>query len=173
MPCGKPRNTLRKCTQGRHKPDRSEAFTLKDFKYDEAQDSYRCPKGATLKLNARRDKIGGTYFRRYRAQEQDCTGCPFRSKCLEGPNTKRKHLAVACEGEQESFHRAMMKKIDTEEGRRKYGHRLAIVEPVYANLRIHKRLDRFTLRGKIKVNIQWLLYCMVHNIEKVVNYGYT
>jgi hypothetical protein len=26
-------------------------------------------------------------------------------------------------------------------------------------------LDRFTLRGKIKVNIQWMLYCMVHNIE--------
>ena len=34
------------------------------------------------------------------------------------------------------------------------------------------RMDRLSLRGKIKVNIQWLLYCMVHNIEKVANYGY-
>ena len=34
-------------------------------------------------------------------------------------------------------------------------------------------MDRFTLRGKIKVNIQWLLYCMVHNIGKIANYGYT
>jgi len=37
---------------------------------------------------------------------------------------------------------------------------------------IGKGLDKFSLRGKVKVNIQWLLYCMVHNIEKVANYGF-
>jgi IS5 family transposase len=42
---------------------------------------------------------------------------------------------------------------------------------VFANIRYLKRLDRFTLRSKVKVNIQWLLYCMVHNIGKIVNYG--
>jgi hypothetical protein len=36
---------------------------------------------------------------------------------------------------------------------------------------VEKRLDRFTLRGKIKVNIQWLMFCLVHNIEKILNYG--
>ncbi len=65
----------------------------------------------------------------------------------------------------------MVEKIETEEGRRIYPQRLAIVEPVFANIRSNKRLDRFTLRGKIKVNIQWLLYCLVHNIEKLLNYG--
>ena len=48
---------------------------------------------------------------------------------------------------------------------------MAIVEPVFANIRVQKRMDRFTLRGKIKVNIQWMLYCMVHNIEKIINYA--
>jgi hypothetical protein len=43
---------------------------------------------------------------------------------------------------------------------------------VFANIRVNKRMDKFSLRGKIKVNIQWLLYCMVHNIEKVANYGF-
>ncbi|WP_193495052.1 transposase [Nitrincola alkalisediminis] len=28
-------------------------------------------------------------------------------------------------------------------------------------------MNRFTLRGKTKVNPQWLMYCMVHNIEKI------
>jgi IS5 family transposase len=65
----------------------------------------------------------------------------------------------------------MVEKIESEQGRSIYQKRMAIVEPVFANLRIHKRLDRFTLRGKIKVNIQWMLYCMVHNIEKIANYG--
>ena len=66
----------------------------------------------------------------------------------------------------------MVEKIDSEEGRKIYPRRMAIVEPVFGNIRSNKRLDRFTLRGKIKVNIQWLLYCMVHNIEKIMNYGY-
>lgn len=51
--------------------------------------------------------------------------------------------------------------------------RLATIEPVFANIRSQKRLDRFTYRGKVKVNIQWMLYCMVHNIEKIMNYGLT
>ena len=65
----------------------------------------------------------------------------------------------------------MIKKIESEEGRQIYPRRIAIVEPVFGNIRVQKRLDRLNLRGKIKVNIQWLLYCMVHNIEKVANYG--
>ena len=53
-----------------------------------------------------------------------------------------------------------------------YGRRIAIVEPVFANLRHNKRLDRFTLRTRSKVNAQWNLYCLVHNIEKLAHHGY-
>ncbi|MEW8683769.1 MAG: transposase [Candidatus Thiodiazotropha endolucinida] len=35
----------------------------------------------------------------------------------------------------------------------------------------NKGLNRFTLRGKRKVQGQWQLYCMVHNNEKIMNYG--
>jgi len=159
-------------TQDRHKPEKPGGFTVDDFQYDEASDRYFCPDGKVLWLRARKARIGDIYFRRYEAEERDCAICSIREKCLESGATKRKHLAVALSEQPISLHRAMMKKIDTEEGRRVYGLRLPIVEPIFANLRIHKRLDRFTLRGKVKVNIQWLLYCMVHNIEKIANYGY-
>jgi hypothetical protein len=65
----------------------------------------------------------------------------------------------------------MKQKIDTPEGRRIYSRRLGIVEPVFGNIRSCKRMDSFTLRGKVKVNIQWMLYCLVHNIEKIANFG--
>jgi hypothetical protein len=55
--------------------------------------------------------------------------------------------------------------------RKIYSKRLAIIEPVFANIRARKRLDRFTLRTKTKVNVQWMLFALVHNIEKIVNYG--
>ena len=52
------------------------------------------------------------------------------------------------------------------------GARFATVEPVFGNLRHNKRLNRFTLRGRTKVDGQWKLYCMVHNIEKLGHQGY-
>ena len=32
-------------------------------------------------------------------------------------------------------------------------------------------MNRFTYRGKDKVNTQWLLFCLVHNLEKIAHYG--
>jgi transposase len=143
-------------------------FTLKDFHYEESLDQYICPQGKILKLLVKRVLDHGHLYRKYIAAEKDCQTCPLRSRCIYGNGGKRKHLAVPIG---ESLSKQMVEKIDTEQGRRIYSQRLAIVEPVFANIRINKRLDRFTLRGKIKVNIQWLMFCLVHNIEKILNYG--
>jgi len=48
---------------------------------------------------------------------------------------------------------------------------IGTVEPVFGNINTNKRLNRFSLRGKTKVNAQWLMFCMVHNIEKYQHYG--
>jgi hypothetical protein len=45
---------------------------------------------------------------------------------------------------------AMKRRIDSPEGRKLYGRRIAPVEPVFGNLRYNKRLDRFTLRRQKK-----------------------
>jgi len=66
----------------------------------------------------------------------------------------------------------MKRKLDSEAGRRLYGQRLGTVEPVFANIRHNKRLNRFTLRGQRKVDTQWKLFCLVHNIEKLAHHGY-
>ena len=41
---------------------------------------------------------------------------------------------------------------------------------MFANLRHNKGLNRFTLRGQRKVDGQWKLFALVHNIEKWANY---
>jgi hypothetical protein len=61
----------------------------------------------------------------------------------------------------------MRQAIDSPQGRALYSRRIATVEPVFANIRRHKRMSRFTLRGKSKVAAQWQLYCLVHNIDKI------
>jgi len=70
-----------------------------------------------------------------------------------------------------NYSEEMKRKIDSAIGRRIYSMRMGIIEPVFGNIRASKGLDRFSLRTESKVNIQWLLFGMVHNIEKVKRYG--
>jgi IS5 family transposase len=65
----------------------------------------------------------------------------------------------------------MIERFDTARGRYYYSRRMGTVEPVFANIRSTLGLDRFTLRGRGKVGIQWILFCMVHNIGKLARYG--
>jgi len=65
----------------------------------------------------------------------------------------------------------MKRRVDSKQGKAIYGHRMSTVEPVFGNIGTNKRLNRFSLRGKRKVQGQWQLYCLVQNIEKLANYG--
>jgi transposase len=158
--------------QGRKGRSTRTHYGLKDFHYDEEKDQYECPKGKKLSLKVKSSRGTGTLYRVYRAQEQDCKGCMLRGKCIYRNGRGPKSLNVPLGSDGNNLTKLMIEKIESEKGRRIYPQRMAIVEPVFANIRTHKRLDRFTLRGKIKVNIQWLLYCMVHNIGKIANYGF-
>ena len=64
----------------------------------------------------------------------------------------------------------MKERVDSERGKYIYSHRMSVVEPVFANICVNKKLNRFSLKSKTKVQAQWQLYCMVHNIEKWMNY---
>jgi len=153
---------------------RRRKFRLEDFRYDAGTDVYACPMGKQLTPQTATIKAsGGLVYRRYRAEARDCEACSMREGCIsnKGKRGKRKCLMIQVASAGRNHSQEMAAKMDTDRGREIYPHRMKIVEPVFANIRTQKRLDRFTLRGKIKVNIQWLLYCMVHNIEKIVHCG--
>ena len=153
-------------TQERHKSrEKKGRFGVDHFAYDARRDCYVCPQGKELTCQSANHATGdGHRYRRYRAKARDCAACPLRSQCIAGGGA-RKSLAIPLGGEPATRTARMRQKIDTAPARAIYGRRLAIVEPVFANLRCNKRLDRFTYRGMAKVSVQWLLYCLVHNIE--------
>ena len=159
-------------TQKRYWPKKKK-FRLDDFHHDEPGDKYICSDGKRLEVKLKELYRNGLVYRVYVAEKKDCKGCTLKLKCLTGRGAKRKYLWVPIAVQLTNLSRRMAGKIDTEKGRRIYPRRIAIAEPVFANIRTHKRLDRFTLRSKIKVDIQWMLYCMVHNIGKIANYGFT
>ncbi|MGV7929652.1 MAG: transposase [Spirochaetota bacterium] len=117
------------------------------------------------------DNFNNTYGRVYRALLSDCRRCSRREKCLRSENTRQRSLYVIEKYFNRNYSEEMKAKIDTPEGREIYSRRMGIIEPVFANVTNAKGLNRFTLRTGKKVNTQWLLYCMVHNIDKVCRYG--
>jgi transposase len=159
-------------TQKRHRPEKAKRFGLEDFQHNEVTDTYICPQGKALKRWGKEAVMDGVIYKRYAADKNDCRVCELRLRCIRGQNGKRKYLSVPLRRIPGSLTQAMVEKIDTEQGRDIYNKRIGIVEPVFANIRFQKRLDRFWLRGKTNVNIQWLLYCMVHNIGKIMRYGF-
>jgi transposase len=150
---------------------RSKKFTFADFKYECDRDEYICPNGKRLKPLVKSGRHKGKLLKVYISTEADCRCCQLRARCLRYKDAKRRHFTYYADASGNNISQAMVRKIESQKGRRIYPQRIAIVEPVFANIREHKRMDKFRLRGKIKVNIQWLLYCMVHNIEKIANYG--
>jgi transposase len=158
-------------TRPKNKPKKGKKFVLEDFKHNPAADCYICPNGKVLRRNIKRHIANCNIYRRYMADEKDCSNCSLKPRCFYRKNTKRRSLDVPQGAARNNFSKAMQDKVDSDKGRKIYPQRFAVVEPVFANIKTQKRLNRFTLRGKVKVNIQWMLYCMLHNIEKIMNFA--
>lgn len=151
-------------------------YRPKDFDYDPEAGTCVCPAGKLLYQNGSNCNHNGHLAVKFQGALRDCGPCALRDKCLRKPDvTKTRQVSFfhgKAPGTTLSYSDRMKRAIDSERGRRLYGGRFATVEPVFANLRHNKGLDRFTLRGQKKVDTQWKLFCLVHNIEKLAHHGY-
>jgi len=151
-------------------------FQPADFQVAEDRSHCICPAGKRLYRNGGNCNIGGRQAIKFSARLRDCRGCPLRARCLRHPQrTPVRQVAIFLGKHANAAEKAierMKRKIDTDTGREMIARRFATVEPVFGNLRYNKGLNRFTLRGRHKVDGQWKLYCLVHNIEKLAHNGY-
>ena len=154
----------------------SPVFTPNDFTYDADARTCKCPAGKSLYRKGSSNVTNGYVGEHFRGAKRDCAPCALRNQCLRTPETTVVRNVAFFRGrdqaETETHTMRMQQRLDAPEGREQYGRRFATVEPVFANVRYNKQLDRFTLRGRAKVNGQWLLFCLVHNIEKLSHAGY-
>lgn len=165
----------------RHKPDplhdksartrRSGLFDASDFRIADDHSHAICPAGKRLYRNGKDCIVRGYRAIKFRAAASACADCSLRAKCLRKPDaTPVRQVAVLTREKSASHTQRMRERIDSPAGRERYGQRFATVEPVFANLRHNKRLTRFTLRSQRKVDGQWKLFAIVHNIEKLANH---
>ena len=147
-------------------------FSQDDFHFDKVTQTCRCPANKAMWLQSNRINVAGKSYTRFTGYLKDCKVCPLRKQCMRKAPTKTgRQVQFVNESDTStvSFSDKMKVKIDSSAGRREYSKRLGTIEPVFGNITVNKGMNKFTLRGQEKVNTQWKMYCLVHNIEKLRN----
>ena len=132
-----------------------------------------------LTLRSQREDRYGNEKIFFEGRVRQCRYCKLKDDCMSNPaaadhaNGHGRQVSFITKKSEPraNFTDWMKERIDTVEGKQIYSHRMSVIEPVFANICSNKKLNRFSLRGKEKVESQWQLYCIVHNIEKLMNYG--
>lgn len=146
-------------------------FQPKDFKYDETLNKMICPAGKQMYIKNSNYQYKGSKAIAYIAKIRDCRGCKLRLQCIRKQKTTARQVHIFYERKDNHLLKKMRGKIDSSLGRYIYSKRMQIIEPVFANIRSNLKLSKFSLRGRTKVDIQWKLYAMIHNIGKIFRYG--
>jgi transposase len=150
-------------------------FSAQDFIFDKDLRYCLCPAGKRLYRSGANVAVKNFRAYRFKGPKSACQPCALRTQCLRHPErTEIRQVAYfvgrSAKGDI-TFTERMKRKIDSAFGRFLYGMRLAISEPPFSHITSVIGLDRFTLRGKSKVNTQWKLFCIVHNLKKIHSYG--
>jgi hypothetical protein len=150
-------------------------YGIDKFTFAEDLSHCICPAGKRMYRSGNNVIISGKQAMRFRGNKTNCRACNLREECIRNPEKTETRQVAYFKGTnkegKETYTSKMKRKIDSIKGRLIYNRRLGISEPPFAHIRSILRLDRFSLRGKRKVNTQWLLYCIVHNLTKVHRYG--
>ena len=166
-------------TAPRHRPKRApkKQFTVDDFEYDLKKRTCRCPAGNSMWMRCARAEIKGYLFMQFQAHKADCESCSLRSQCLRSEHQKTPRLVNVqynrTKEKTQSALERMKRKIDSTKGRHVYSFRLGVVEPVFGHITSAIGFKRFSLRGRAKVDGQWKLVTMLHNICKIHRYGWS
>lgn len=147
-----------------------------EFDFDPVNMSCRCPAGNLISSRGTRVDHHGNNMALFEGRLMQCRNCDIKARCMHNPETADHRKGAGRQvsfiiGKESDYTEWMKRRVDSPKGKRVYSHRMSVVEPVFGNIGTNKGLNRFSLRGKDKVQAQWQLYCMVHNIEKIKNYG--
>ena len=166
----------------RHQENKSKnlktVIPASEFSFDPVNLICICPAGETISPRGVREDGYGNPKAMFEGRLMQCRNCDLKHQCMKNPSSadhrkgSGRQVSFIVEHKRKPNYTDWMKhRVDSDKGKLIYSHRMSVVEPVFGNIGTNKKLNRFSLRSKKKVQGQWQLFCMVHNIEKLANYG--
>lgn len=140
-------------------------FLPANLYYNETEDYIVCPMGQHLEfigVGNRKSELGYEY-RVSIYQAVNCQGCPMRSQCFKGKNNRR----IELNHQLIKYRKQAKEKLLSEQGL--YHRSMRPIEPeaVFGQIKFNNKFNRFTMRGLDKVEIEFGLVAISHNLRKI------
>lgn len=155
-------NYFHKEQKRKHKEN---AFIQDNLYYNETEDYYVCPMGQRMYYAGsytRKSKAGyPSKIHKYKAQR--CTGCPLRGQCYKAEGNR----VIGVNVQLNKYKKKARELLLSEEGIHHRGRRCIEPEAVFGQMKYDKQYKRFRHRGHDKVQMDFAIFAMAFNIEKL------
>jgi transposase len=147
---------------------RQNPFLKDNFRYDVATDSYTCPNEKQLTLQS-------SYFQTHKRtgyqsaikeyQCNDCSGCPFYQQCCK--STTGENRLIKVNEKLDTYKQQARENLNGETGSSLRKRRSIEIESCFGDIKQNMGFRRFHLRGIKKVETEFSLVAMAHNLRKL------
>ena len=141
---------------------------VENMYYNEQEDYFVCAMGQHLypvKRIKRRTDYGYEY-EEVIYQAQNCFGCPLRGVCHKGKGNRK----IRVNHQLRRLRQLADSNLMSEKGLKYRKNRSVEPENVFGNIKQNKKFRRFLLRGLEKVDIEFGLIAISHNLEKLISF---
>ncbi|AWG23801.1 IS1182 family transposase [Flavobacterium kingsejongi] len=158
-------NTFEK-EQDQNYQKKHKAFSKENLYYNPEEDYYVCPMGQKMHKTYQNQKTTTTGYTQTLShyQAKNCEGCSLRGQCFKAQGNRSIERNHNLERHKQQARELLLSEIGIQ--RRKQ--RSADVEPVFAQLKHNNGFRRFSLKGLQKVELEFGLMALGHNLRKKI-----
>lgn len=144
---------------------REDIFNKDHFAYEKETDRYECPVGRKLPYKeTQKRKTSTGYETEQRIYEcEDCSGCLRAKECKKGQGNR----SIQINARLAAYKAQARANLESEKGRQLRKQRGIEIESVFGDIKWNQGYSRFRLRGLAKVNVEFGLLSMAHNMKKI------
>lgn len=147
------------------RPQKQNPFLVQNLYYNESENFFVCPMGQKLEYlgKGKRKSTNGFISQVDYYQARRCEGCPLRGMCHKSAGNKK----IEINHKLNQYRAKAREKLTSERGLMHRSKRPIEVEAVFGQLKSNNKFSRFTLRKMDKVNIEFGLMSIGHNLRKL------
>lgn len=140
-------------------------FLPSNLYYNGSEDYLVCPMGQRMNFTGIGNKESelGYKYKVSIYQAQNCSGCPMRGQCHKGKSNRKielNHKLIR-------YRKQAKERLTSEEGLYHRSKRPIEPEAVFGQIKFNNKFNRFTLRGLDKVEVEFGLVVLSHNLRKI------
>jgi transposase len=156
--------------QEQHPPRKAELlekqrFVSANFPYDPQKDEFSCPANhPMLYMETRKHHTENGYLTERRYYESaHCEACPLKAQCTKAQGNRRIQVSFKLKAYQQQAKANLL----SEQGIALRKKRSIDVETTFGDIKQNMGFRRFMLRGLKKVEVEWGLLSIAHNMRKL------